>query len=311
MRTRRSPSPRKKIILSLLIVLLVVTGGFALYRIQHKADDSSDGTGSETQQQITADQTVKATQVTDSELTRLITDWAEARSANYAITIEELDNAVANNDLRTASYRGDAQMVPASTYKVFVAYAVLHEIEQGSYTLHTVTRNGQTIDTCLTAMIVESSNDCGRALGFLLGWKHINNLLAEQGMTHTDLYNYVEGNDEPVGDKHTTANDSAALLKGLYTGGLLNQDHTKLLLDLMKRQAWRERIAAGLPSGTEIASKPGWLDNIQSEIAIVYGPVSTYSISVYSTEASPAPLAELSTLVYNYFATGQDRPVAP
>ena len=303
---KRTKKPRwAKLLIVLLVALMLIIGGYFAWRtfIQSEDDNSQNST-----ELVETDPEPAVVQ--DSELQTLISNWAEAQSANYAIAIEELDNAVDNSQLRTASYHASEQMVPASVYKVFVAYAVLHEVEQGAYTLESVLRNDYTIKECLEEMIVNSDNDCGRAIGFELGWQEINALLAAQGFTDTDLYNYQPPSEDPVGDKYTTAADTTKLMKGLYDGSLLNAEHTALLFDMMERQVWRERIPAGLPEGTRVISKPGWLEGIQTETAIVYTPVNTYAITILSTENSPANLAELSALVYNYFATGQT-PVAP
>ncbi len=293
--SRHKRSRKRTVILLFVIILALIVGGYFAYRAFWPNSEQNLAPQNQPNQQEAPE--VPAT-VQDNELESKIAAWAATQPGVYAVHVEELDNAVDANNLRTASYRASEQMVPASTYKVFVAYAVLREIEQGKYTLETTARNGKTIAANLEDMIVNSGNDSGRALGFLLGWRHINAMLADIGITDTDLYNYVEAHDEPVGDKYTTAADSGKLLKGIFNGSLLNETHKTLLLDLMERQVWRERIASGVPDGVVVATKPGWLEGVQSDIGIVYGPVSTYSISIYSTAASPAPLAELSRLVY-------------
>lgn len=305
----RTKKPRwLKVLIALIVGLALVIGGYFAWRTFVQSEDDDPQNNAEL-----VETDPEPVIVQDSELQALISNWAEARNVSYAIAIEELDNAVDTNRLRAASYRAGEQMVPASVYKVFVAYAVLHEIEQGVYTLESVLRNDYTIQGCLEEMIVNSENECGRAIGFELGWQEINTFLSTQGFTGTDLYNYEPPSEDPVGDKYTTAADTTKLLKGLYDGSLLNDRHTSLLFDMMERQVWRERIAAGVPEGTRVISKPGWLEGVQTDTAIIYTPVNTYAITILSTENAPHRLSELSTLVYNYFAAGQVQPppVAP
>jgi len=236
----------------------------------------------------------------DSGLQRSISDWAAQQSFSTSVVVHEL-----TGQHRSASYQPTASVVPASTYKIYVADAVLHGVEQGTYTLTTTTDDGHDIQTDLSNMILNSDNDAARTLGFMVGWKNINALLQTQGATATNLYNYVPPSTQPVGDKHTTAQDLATITTKLYAGQLLNPSHTQLLLGLMKQQHYRERIPAGVPSGVAVADKPGWLSPadgengyIENDAAIVYGPKSTYLLVVTTTSHTTQPLASLSKLIY-------------
>jgi len=238
----------------------------------------------------------------DLGLGQVITSWQQSHSFTASVVVRELSGS-----LRTASSNASASVIPASTYKIYVAYAILHGIEQGSYTLNTATSDGKTIQTDLNNMILNSDNDAARTLGFLYGWKNINALLQSQGATTTDLYNYVPPSTQPVGDKHTTANDLATILQKLQAGSLLSASHTQLLLSLMKQQHYRERIPAGVPSNVSVADKPGWLSPAdgesgytQNDAGIVYGPKSTYLLVITTNGSGTQPLATLSQQVYNY-----------
>jgi beta-lactamase class A len=242
---------------------------------------------------------------TDQALNNLLTAWAGQQSFHTSIVVQELTGSK-----RTASFQATDSVVPASTYKIYVAYAVLHGIEQGKYSLTTPTDDGNSIQTDLSNMILNSDNDAARTLGFLYGWKSINSLLTSQGLTGTNLYNYVPPSTQPVGDKHSTAQDLATILNKLSAGSLLNASHTQLLLNLMKQQHYRERVPAGVPSDVAVADKPGWLSPAdgeagytQNDAAIVYGPKSTYIVVITTTGSSTSPLANLSRQIYNYLET--------
>jgi beta-lactamase class A len=236
-----------------------------------------------------------------SQLNQIITTWAGQQSFSSSVVIKQLTGGS-----QSTSYKADTSMVPASTYKIYVAYAILHGVEQGTYSLSTVTSDGNSIQTDLNNMILNSDNSAARTLGFLYGWKNINSLLQSQGINSTNLYNYVPPSTDPVGDKHTTANDLANTLSKLYNGQLLNSTNTQLLIGLMKQQHYRERIPSGVPSGIAVADKPGWLspadgvnEYVQNDAAIVYGPKSTYILTIVTTGSSTQALANLSKLIYN------------
>jgi beta-lactamase class A len=242
----------------------------------------------------------------DAALNQLIAAWAGQHSFISSVVVTELTGS-----LRTAAYNQASSVVPASTYKIYVAWAVLHGIEQGDYTLSTKTDDGSTIQADLQKMILNSDNDAARTLGFLYGWKNINALLQSQGIRSTDMYNYVPPSTLPVGNKHTTAADLATTLQKLYAGQLLNTTHTQWLLQLLKTQHYRERIPAGVPSGVAVADKPGWLSPADGEngytendAAIVYGPKSTYILVITTTGSTTQPLTDLSRQVYAYLEEG-------
>ena len=241
----------------------------------------------------------------DNTLNNIIATWAGKYSFGSSVFVQELTGS----SPRSATYKATDSVVPASTYKIYVAYAILHGIEQGSYTLQTDTSDGNTIQTDLSNMILNSDNDAARTLGFLYGWQNIDALLKTQGATSTELNNYAPPSTDPVGDKRTTATDLATILRQLYQGKLLNESNTALLLNLMEQQQYRERIPAGVPSGVTVADKPGWLTGsddgttvVENDAAIVYGPKSTYILVITTNNnADTTPLADLSKSVYNYF----------
>jgi len=231
----------------------------------------------------------------DNGLNSLIESWANEQNDKYGVSVIEI-----NGSTRTAGYQSEKQFATASTYKMFVAYMTLHNIEHGIYSLKTRTMTGKNVGDCLTITIINSDNDCGKALGFLAGWVNITNNLRPLGITNTDLNNYVGRDTDPTGEKYSTPDDEATLLQLLSAGKLLSAQNTNLLLDLIKRQVHRERIPAGVPTGVAVANKPGWNDNVQNDMAIVYGPKSTYILVIMSDGNNPTPLANLSELIYNY-----------
>lgn len=290
---RRTVKKTNKVLPILAILIVITVLGWHFLKpssspVSQKANESSESLSSDTEAQ-------QKLPIEDKELEQLLATWTNGRTAEYGISVREI-----TGDLRFANYNGEAKMVPASTYKLYAAYAILHAIENGEYSLNYTLSTGQTVTECLSDMIINSDNECGRAIGFLLGWENINTLLRSQGFSSTELNNYIGSGTDPVGDKTTTAQTLALFLTKLEKSQLLNEDHTTLLKNLMKEQVWRERIPAGISSSVVIADKPGWLDNIQTDAAIVYGEQSTYIVVILSTEDSPQPLAELSTKIYEY-----------
>lgn len=231
----------------------------------------------------------------DKTLEAKLSQWAASNDGNFGISVREVSGT-----MRYASYQANESFVPASTFKPFVAYTVLHNIEQGEYTLQASTYKGNTLQYCMERMILISDNDCAYQLERKAGFTAMDDFLHQQGFTDTNLNNYDANGRMLATDKHTTAADEAELMWRLQKGTLLNKEHSDYLIGLMKKQEWRERVPAGVPDGVEVADKPGWLTGIEADMAIVYGTKSTYIITVISTGSTKTSLANLSTLVYDY-----------
>lgn len=67
----------------------------------------------------------------------------------------------------------------------------------------------------------------------------------------------------------TTARDLGILLTALSQGHAASPAATEEMLDVMKRQQFREKIPAGLPAGTTVAHKTGNITRISHDAGIV------------------------------------------
>ncbi len=238
--------------------------------------------------------TTQFTAEPDKALEALLASQVVDRPGKYGIYVQEL-----NGDKRFAGYQANEKIIAASTFKLFLIYAVLEKAEKtGSFNLSTPLAGG-TVLSCIESLLVISSDACAFVLGKLVGWSALNSRLHEAGFTNTNINNYTETGDTS-GDKYTTAYDEALLLDRLANGTLLNQEHTEVMTGFMKRQIHRQRIAGGLPKGVEVASKPGFIYEIENDSGIVYGPKSTYVVVLLSDGSEPAVLAELSASIYKY-----------
>lgn len=131
---------------------------------------------------------------------------------------------------------------------------------------------------------------------------------------------------DPDSYNQTTTSDIGALLADLYEcsehgGGALvaafpgkiNQKICQEIISYLKRDKIGSLIEAGVPDGTQIAHKHGWIstDGVIknfSDAAIVYSPGGNYVLVIYAyhpVQAVFQPVsnmyAEISQVVYNYF----------
>jgi len=222
--------------------------------------------------------------------TTKLTTLANERAAAKAASTTQLQSIVASTTMNygsnvglvlvdlsndaTASANADTQFVSASIYKLFVAYGVYSRIDEGSISLgDTMTKYGisSTVGECLDAMLTISDNACGVALGQLYGWSSLDLMLASEGYSGTQLDNY-DSSGNLDSDKLTTANDVTKLLQKLYDGSLLSTLSTEQFIALLKADEINYMLPSGLPDGTVIAHKVGYLADYQHDAGIIYSP---------------------------------------
>lgn len=125
---------------------------------------------------------------------------------------------------------------------------------------------------------------------------------------------------DPDPDLQTTPREMGLLLEAIYrcaqgTGPLLERLPQKVepgecrdMLALMRENADRDRLVAGLPPDVEVAHKSGWIPDMKADAGIVYGPSGAYVASIFvwkggelSDEEGNRWIARLSWLIYSFF----------
>lgn len=187
---------------------------------------------------------------------------------------------------RNGTTNGSKQFEAASTYKLFVAYAVFQQMQAGTMHWSDVIDGGRTADVCFDAMIVKSDNPCAQAFAKKIGWANIQTQMRGLGLSGTNLTGST---------LLTTANDLALYLYKLNSGSLLSADDTNRLIDAMKRQIYR----SGIPAGTKlpVADKVGFVDNVIHDAGIVYGPRGPYIMVVMTSNSSWSAIADAASQI--------------
>ena len=221
-----------------LIILAVVVGLVTA----HLFDDSKQPANSP----VTVSQSAKAPLTSTgqpaqtNQLQQLLDNWVATQPAQYAVSVSTTKWRRADSQLPI-----DGSNDTASTYKLFVAYAILDGIEHGSYSMSQVTVTGEpteTVSYCLQQMILVSDNDCSYDLMAMYGFTQLTAFIQAHGFTLTNLDNYDSSGNLTNANKLSTAADEADFLDRLQAGQLLDAQDTNYLLNLMKNQQLRESI---------------------------------------------------------------------
>lgn len=199
---------------------------------------------------------------------------------DYAIAFQQIDG---HN--WSAAVNGAKKYTPASTYKLFVAYAVLRNIETGVWTWGGSIA-GTSVDDCFGAMILYSDNTCAEAFGNTIGWKKIESQMRELGLKDTVLNS---------GNFVSTADDEILFMTKLGRGEILAESSRNKLIDVMKRQVYRKGIPAG--SGVPVADKVGFLYGLLHDAALVYSPKGTYALVILTNNSSWSDIADAAARI--------------
>jgi hypothetical protein len=229
-----------------------------------------------------------------AKLTSSLQTLIQALPGDYSVKIRELDAG-----WRNVSIGARAALEPASSIKVFIAYAVYKGIDEGTLSYSSLVASGITVEQCLRAMIEVSDNDCAVELRNLVGTSRLNQIIDDGGYDDTHFW-YSGGRT-----KFTSATDLADLIARLGYGNLLSKDSSERFMHLLKTQVWRIGIPKGLPYDVVQGSKPGsiWAPGgmVQTDVAFVRGKKTRYSIAVIGYNgADAASIAKISRLVYSH-----------
>ena len=105
----------------------------------------------------------------------------------------------------------------------------------------------------------------------------------------------------------TTAKDIGSFFEKLYKGEIIDQNYSKKMLDILKRQTLNDRIPKYFPSKVNVAHKTGELNGFKHDAGIVYSSRGDYIIVVLSDTkdslGASEKIANFSKDIYDYFTS--------
>lgn len=155
-------------------------------------------------------------------------------------------------------------------------------------------------------MIVRSSNLATNALIELLDARRVQATIEALGTTRTQVRRGVEdGKAFAAGlNNETTARDLATLLEAIELGKAARRESCAEMIEILAAQEFNEEIPAGLPAGTRVAHKTGWITGVTHDAALVYPPGGKPYVLVVLTRgireraAAQRLIADISRLVW-------------
>ena len=160
-----------------------------------------------------------------------------------------------------------------------------------------------TVEEMVSKMIIDSDNTATNRVIGMAHMDRVNRLVQELGMRQTrlrrimmDTAGAAKGNENV-----TTPLEMARIAESIYRHKAAQAADCDSMVTIMKKVPGAIRTA--IPSDIEVASKTGSLTGVHCEVAIVYGPVKPFVLSVYSTFLSKDenPVGDVAKLFHEYF----------
>ena len=190
---------------------------------------------------------------------------------------------------KTLTYHADAVVPTASTIKVPIMIQLFRAVRAGEVKLSdsipvavkelvdespivekAAKGSGRiTVRELLEAMIQVSDNTATNKLIELLGMAKVNRAMDEFGFLQTRLRRRMidvaaaARNEENV----STPLEMARIMETIYRGKAVDESASRDMLDVMT--ATRADIRIAIPEGIRVASKPGSLDGVKCEVAVM------------------------------------------
>jgi len=165
-------------------------------------------------------------------------------------------------------------------------------------------------------MITRSSNLATNALIELVGADRANATAHALGAKNIRVLRGVE--DTPAFragmNNTTTARDLEILMESIETGRAASRPSCDAMRDILSRQEFNAEIPAGLPKGTKVAHKTGFITGVLHDAAVVYpAGRSPYVLVVLTRDIPEQPVArrlisDISRLVYAYATSTPNGP---
>ena len=162
-------------------------------------------------------------------------------------------------------------------------------------------------------MIVRSSNLATNTMIEVLDAKKVDATARSLGTTNMKVLRGVEdGKAFQQGlNNQTSARDLAVLLEAIESGKAASRGSCKEMIDILAAQEFNTEIPAGLPAGTRVAHKTGWITGVQHDAARVYPPGRKPYVLVVLTKGIPERpvaqnlIADISRLVWESLSSNR------
>jgi beta-lactamase class A len=224
--------------------------------------------------------------------------FLDERIGNYSFYFEDLISGY------VYAHNENVAMSVAGCIKLPIAIALLKNVERGIINLsekvevsgndkvygkgiiHEFGERDYSIGELMIAMLIQGDNTAANKIINILGLSNINECIKEMGLISTELKSkrLAERYEEKNAQNLSSSEDLSKCWKHLYRGSYINKDNSTMLIEILKRQQMKNKIAFYIPNNckSEIASKPGDLECVENDTVLISTEKGDFVLTVMS-----------------------------
>ena len=229
-----------------------------------------------------------------------IKKYLESRIGKYSFFFEDLKSGY------VYGYNENVSMTAAGCMKLPIAVSLIKAVEDkkvdfmdkikiqssdkvyGTGIIHEFNEREYTVFELMVIMLIQSDNTAANKIIDILGMEQINEDIVAMGLENTKLNRKT--NDERTTitniENITTARDLSKIWKHLSDGTFLSADNSQMLIDILRRQQIKNKLALYIPDDlkVEISSKTGDKKGIENDTAYLEIPKGKFVFTVLSQD---------------------------
>lgn len=229
-----------------------------------------------------------------------IKKYLESRVGKYSFFFEDLKSGY------VYGYNENVSMTAAGCMKLPIAVSLIKEVENkkvdfmdkikiqasdkvyGTGIIHEFNEREYTVFELMVIMLIQSDNTAANKIIDIVGMEQINEDIIAMGLKNTRLNRKT--NDERTNitdiENITTAYDLSKIWKHLSNGTFLSKDNGQMLIDILRRQQIKNKLALYIPDDLkiEISSKTGDKKGVENDTAYLELPKGKFVFTVLSQD---------------------------
>lgn len=226
--------------------------------------------------------------------------YLESRVGTYGFFFEDLASGF------VYGYNENVKKVAAGCMKLPIAVSLIKAVEDnkvdfmdkikiepsdkvyGTGIIHEFNDREYTVFELLVAMLIQSDNTAANKIIDIVGLENINKDILEMGLKNTELNRKTADERSPKYEVEnlTSAHDLSKIWKHLYNATFLNKENSQMLIDILRRQQIKNKIALYIPDDLkyEISSKTGDKKGVENDTALVQLPKGTFVFTILASD---------------------------
>lgn len=226
--------------------------------------------------------------------------YLESRIGNYSFYFEDLHSGY------IYSYNENVEMVAAGCMKLPIAISLVKAVEEARFSyldkikietkdkvygtgiIHEFNEREYTIFELLVAMLIQSDNTAANKIIDLVGMDKINKYIKEMGLRNTTLNRKTTDERTANTDLEniTSAYDLSKMWKHLYNGTFLNRENSTMIIDILRRQQIKNKLALYIPDDLkyDISSKTGDKKGVENDTELIQLSKGNFAFTVLSMD---------------------------